>query len=1038
MFKASGSPFLSEVAHFYTDQSFQLPPQLAPPVPPKAWVSYHPMDADGPASFREFRASPAFGQALQQFLDRIADCEAFTRTHFSPREASVMLEYFHTFRTRLTDGNGEPHFGDALPQLYSRGKLHFDRFCLRLAQDDLDLPQRKTVLRELAFHLRACRAQGPAFEEAARRLDRKPGGLQGEFHELLMMHTDALLREVINRPAPGLVLSPAQAQDRLQHLHSMEVHMVNRLRLELGLPGGDRNDRFVLADSLVTPSQIEASRRLLHQQLRPAALARELAGRYMEQLREMLPVALRAPDADLSEHTGEIDRAQQRMEATFGKVALDHLLEYDIKTERTGWLQDLSLVAYDLLGSLERQGLIVPQPRGSLMRGSTGNAYWELMQVDWRLFLTEEYERLDGPRRQTAVQLSHALGWLDQMPAMNPVPALVDAVLASSRKEDLLYLPRTWLMDESRCAAFCRRLGEDTLVQWLERNPDLSDRLRGQMLRVITDLGLQAALLTVTTPAPHCDAAACVRLAGGGDVLVKAMNRQDGDMAIRWFAVFQAAIPLLKEAEALRLFCTGTPGLVGQTLRNGHGGHVRQVLRLLALAVDQRKIHPGQLPALLKSPVQDIMAAGHVDRLVSLGEGLQVLAKGGHLQNRLLCQALAGPDWQRGCSGAMVGGHPHVVRWFHEQVRVLLDGGSINRDQAARLLMSHPRGEPSAGMLAIEGKHAEALAVHLSGLLEAVSAGIVPAPELRDLLACRGAAGEPGLAVMTKGEKPHPCTQAWRTAVVEANERHLLMPWEVGGLVSAHDPQGLPLLRQLVRTWFSENRSWLWLGLVKDLFHAKALPAPFPVLEAVGGRSLEPPETLLFRLMTDTSDLSAVWLLMKLYGEARREQMIEASDLALLLLGLSKGEREVPALTSALGELQSGQVTIYLRGLILLAQQGLISADQLFHLFDGYGRGDRSPLGAAIDKKWAEGVEHLLDATLKAARQQLITGDQWSQLLRSAPASRSWTVILNCRCERIQALIHSAIKEADTAGLLQGEAGAELMHAWRQRTPLPA
>lgn len=1037
MFTPAGSPFLSEVPHFYTDLSFQPPPVLAPPVPPDDWVSFHPLDAEGPASFDAFRASPTFRLAMQQFLDRIADCNAFARRHFQDPDTTVILDLFKGFGERLTAGDGEPHFGDALAQLYSRGKLHFDRFCLRLAQDDLDLHHRKQVLRELAFQLHACRAQGPAFEEAACRLDRKPGGLQGEFHELLLMRTEALLREVINRPQPGVPPSSAEAQRRLLRIQSMEVHMVNRLRLELGLPGGDPHDRFVAADSLVTPQQILDCRRLLLQELRPVTLARDLAEQYVATLRSSLPAALQAPDADLSDHTPEVDRAQQRMEATFGKVPLDHLLDYDADTDRTGWLNDVSLVASDLLGQLERQGLIVPQPRGSLLREPGPNGYWELMQVDWRLFLTEESTRLEGPRQQVPVQLRQALTWLSHMPLMGPLPPLVDAVIASNPRQDLLNIPTSWLMDDERCAAFCRRLGEHHLLGWLQQRPYLGAPLRGRLLRMLTDLAMPDALTAVMAPQLRYDAADCVRLAGGGDILVRAMNRRDPDISVRWFAKCREALPLMEAEEALGLFRVGTLGLVGLSLRQGHSGHVRSVLGLLGLAADLLKIAPPQLPALLHAPeqatVQALMAAGRTRRLTALGEGLQMLAERGHLKHLPLCQALAGPDWHRGCSGALRGGHANVVRWFHAQVQTLLAEGGLNRAEAARLIMSDPAGEPSAGMLAIEAEHPEALAEHLARLQEAVTAGIVPKGVLRELLACRGADSQPGLSVMLADERPHACMAAWRAAVAQAHGKGLLTHRDVMALTSCHDAQGVPLLHHLIRTWFPENRSWLWLALVKELFHAGALAQPTRVLEAMETRAPAGPAPLISRLMADTSDITAVWVLIKLYREAFREQMIDASELTHLLLGVSKDGLQASALISALRQRRDGQVEIYLNGLISLAQDGLLDADHLCRLFDGNGLGPLSPLGTALTDQWADGVELLLKASLKAAQQKLITADQWCGLLRSTPASRTWTPLRDCRSERIQAIVGVALGRAGTLGLVGSAEGSALMQAWEQR-----
>lgn len=404
MFKCSLTTFPEETTDLFTQAAFSPPPALAAPLQPQHWISYPGPPSGQPDAFAAFRASPSFQTVRAQFFERIAQCEAFGNAHCSTREAFAITDGFDTFARDLADSDSPTYFNRWLERLYGEGKRDFDRFCLRLAQDDIDLHRRKTVLRELASELSTCRASGAAFMDAARGLDQSPGGLHGEFHEVLMQHIHEHLRQFACRVAARESSSAGQtgeSGDTVQDpdpLDTMEVHVINRLKVELGLPGHDPHDPVAAAFRLVSPDQVDECLASMRAQLRPVVLARHLAERYRDQLREALPAALQAPEIDLGDHLPLVRSTVHQLNATYGTVPLHHLLEADDNGSHTRWQTDLSLLTHDLLQALERQGLIVPQPPAPLVQGQHDGRDWDLMHVDWRLFLVGEQP--GGRRRQ--------------------------------------------------------------------------------------------------------------------------------------------------------------------------------------------------------------------------------------------------------------------------------------------------------------------------------------------------------------------------------------------------------------------------------------------------------------------------------------------------------------------------------------------------------------------------------------------------------------------------------------------------------------
>ncbi len=1036
MFTPSAAPFLPGVPHLYTAQAFDPPPQLPAPDPPSEWTAYHCLDPNHQGTFEDFKASPLFATTQQQFLDRCAECEAFADQHFSPADAQIIRSGFAAFRQNLLRDNGAIFFTDGLPKLYSLGKLNFDRFCLRLRQDDLDLHRRKAKLLELARDLHNCRSSGSAFLQAALGLDASPGGLQGEFHQLLVQRTDALLREVVNQLPTGVLPHTAEARAHAERVRRMEVHMVNRLKLELGLPGADASDLFVGATGLIQPGQVEQCRSLLRDQLRPVLLAQELAQRYMIQLRSELPLALQSPKADLSDHMDELYPVHERLSATFGEVPLNHLLECDPDTDQTRWLNDEGLVANDLLAALARQKLIVASRPASLLYDYSGGYHWNLMHVDMRLFLVNERRELKDPENLVPVRARHALEWARQNPNLSPIPSLTNALLARQRPDDLMDMPAAWLSDADQCHAHCRGLGDAGMVRWLNAQPSLSERLRKLLMPVLTELGMAEALQAVMNRPPKLSAAALLAAAGGSDILLKAIAQPNSYVKVAWSSVFIKAIHELPADDVGALFSAGHPSLIGEAMRKGRDHDVASLMVILPVAIQAGKLSPTMLTAALEVKPQEVMKAGRLKILQTYADHLCSMFKKGQVPLHLLLSGLAGKYWQRGCSGALDGGHTAMVTWFHRLVRSLRQEGCLVDATAAGLLSAAPDHVNSGAMRAIANRHPEALAEHLNQLMEAVNEGIIPGDRLPELLACRGVGQQSGLQRMLLDDPEHPCLPVWTTAVCQARYRNLISLPDETELIRSSDEHATPLLHHLLIRPDAASRLQAWLGVLATLEDAHGLNAAYNLLDARILRSQAPLDGALFRAMTEGWAAGAISAAVDLYGKALERKLITREELNHLLQSPSRANPPASALMTAIQELQHPQVAEYLQALLPLADKGHLTADTLLRLLEGGARVDHTPLSLAVTLQLSDIAESLLETSLTAAERGLISAEQWCRLLRPAQADTVWQEIAQCRAPVLRRMLDQALSRARDSGLLNGPLGMALAKAW-QELPKP-
>lgn len=1098
MSPASVTPFLADASDLFPPSAFDAPPvNRPPPEPPADWISFPP--PDGPSSFEAFRRSPLFERARAQILDRTADCEAFTRAHFSQREAEQMLDGFQGFRHHLTHEDGDAFFTQGLPTLYGYGKRHFDGFCLRLAQDDLDLDQRKTALRELAHQLHFCGSSGPAFLNAYLMLDRAQGGLHSEFHDALLMRMDALLTAFVNQDPPGSDPSPEAVLARQNWRRQMEVHMVNRLKLELGLPGGNPADRFSFGTNIHHPEQVPRCKAFLKQHLRPTVLARDLAERYVARLREALPAPLREPDADLSDATDLIRPVHTRLNATFGPVALHHLLAEDEATGQTRWHSDVALVALDVLDALEELGLVVRPTPIALMHSIAQDCHWELLHVDWQLFFIQERwpPATEAAPVPVPVQLRHLQRGVETSPGRSPFRPLVDAVLRSEPPARLMEIPPQWLTTQDQMRTQLQTLGSPRTVDWLARHgaEELPESVLERLLPTLTELGMSEALGKLMTPGHRFAPRDWLTLAGGVDVLHRSLRGslhqsvQPGRAACSslWCSVLDAARSTLSGSDLQRAFLVpGQPSLVTLALLGDSDVLLQPLLGLLVEARRHQKIDNETLIRLMEVPIQHAMAQGVAASLMAYGSSLAQMARAGWLRSPALRRLLEGPVRGAGCGSAMAAGQTRVVTWWHQYVAQLHQARWLSSSDAGSLAAGEGTpGDDSAAMKAVRSGRPRSLSVHLKALLTHARTGLLPTDWLPRLLACSGGDGASALGLMLQALGHHPCLGPWRAAVAQATQDLSLNRAALCELLAAPDAAGTPFLRDLVRRSGTYDRAVEWLETVK-YFHALNRIQEAQVvqlLEARGPARLGQHESALHAAMTTWTLPHAVSFFFTLFGRASALQLVSDTALGQLLNASRSDDPSISALAAAVDLQQTLRLREYLTELLWLFQHPPVAAPVRWRLLDGRLGDGPSALARAVRGGQAWAVRALLKASLQAAEQGLISGEDWCQTLlptravsrRSLPMAGTGRAgdLVDARAdpgggadsgggagdgagashgsgaldalrprpdgagpdpEILQAFEH-ALTMASTRGLLAGPRGTEVLQRWRDARP---
>lgn len=1023
------SPFLTDVPHFYTTTTFEPPPRLEAPSLPQDWVSFNALEGPGHEGFDTFRKTPLFQLAKQQFLDRIAQCEQFAHEHCTREERSSILDGLTTFRNHLLDGGGDPFFGSTLGQLYGSGKRHFDNFCLRL-QQDIDLHQRKTALRELASELYNCRSTGPAFHDAAMSLDRAPGGLHGEFHALLMQRIDALLREVVNRPIRGVQQTPENVAKRLNDLRRMEVHMVNRLKLELDLPNVGALDHFVGATSLIETYQIDEAKDLLKAELRPVLLASELAERYRAQLRNKLPPEALADNARLSDHMAAIEQAQRAVNATFGPVSLHRLLTLDDETGECQWQEDLSLLAHDLLEALATQNLIVAQPCSSVLRDRSVDGIWDLMQVDWRLFLVEQRPTLTAAPDRIPVRMQHALKFMAQVPMKAPPAALTAAVLADT-PENLRQMPLAWLTSEANLTRFCRSLGDKQVQTLIGRERPLDHPSLSTLLPTLTDLGMWRSLATVLTQTGH-SSECLVQLGGGPALLPRALTQPSDQTRKLWLDAFGHALPKMS-GDAVKAWFELPTGRIRRALSNASGATILSYLKLVEAAHKKLGFQVWKLDDLLRLDLQEMMKRGSTETLSAYADRLVALHLQGTLRVESLFTLLDGAE-RKGCSGALESGHKEVVEWYDQLVLKLHDQNVFQGNRVSLLLACTPAGQDSGALKAIRNGHAAALSAHFTQLQSAFEKQVFFPEEIAELLACRDANGRAGLFTMLEQSGLQPCLKPWRLAITEFAKTQRLPEHAVMGLLAPRTADGRHLLLNLFDGAGGLQRGKAWLAEAILLKESGVL-ADHALTSLLDGYPRAPDNwdsSLLLDLMQSRESPEGIKQLLALFGFAHKRNKLSDGDLAQLLIPIQgvESQRNIHTLEQ-LGTL-TAHLGATLEGLLTLGNDGRLDGAPLLTLLHAIARLNVSSVSGPAASDIKRLIERLLATELATFDQRRIQGQLWGELLLNHDEPRAATADSREDAAAILNLLHSAVTTAEKRRMMATTEMAQYLREIRQ------
>ncbi|WAC72907.1 hypothetical protein OU995_25910 [Roseateles sp. SL47] len=932
-------------------------------------------------AFERFRETPAFMQVWQQLQERVDDCERFAAQHFSRPEANAIIDKFRIFKRHLLEDYGATYFANHLRLLFGCGKREFDRFCLSLAQADIALHQRKTALRELASSVRACQAAYPAFKEAADALDQREGGLRSLFFGVLNERINALLREFV---------VAARARTSFDWMDRMEVHEVNRLRLELGLPGGHLRDPASLSG--VRPwsrSQLQDCADFLEKKLAPGRLLEDLAERCLQQLMDRLPPLVRQlpADADLNEYMPVIHQAIHHLNASFPGVRYTSLLSMDADTSQTHWRTDRSLVAMDLLRSLTDLGVLVHRPPSILMQGQGHEGRWQLRHLDHRLFHVSEQLPQNPEPELSSVGLAHVQAWPDQAPRDKVWRRLLRVAVANHPPADLRSFSPQWLDSPSVTLDLLRRMGPEHTHQWLKHQTAVDDAMLRLLLPALSQLGMGACLKLLYRQQPQRSTQHWLSLAGGASVLRDAAEAGHADAFEFWLG---RVIPMLhawSPGSMQELFAPARGAtLVNACLTRGQGAWLQSVMTLLLTAQALGRVTPDQMGTFLRASMQSAMGDGHVKALRVFGDTLLKLVDRGGIVWNHLPRLLQGHHTPAGCRAAIKQGRTEVLQWFFPLVLNLHAKRCLTLAHATEMVACNSGIRSSASLDAIEGRHPETLAVFLDQIMGAFSTLQMPTSWLVEDLHGQRPDGNTALALML--QRPDcPCLPVWKAAILNAYRAGVLSRDHVSQLIGAKNRDGEPLIHAAAEPELLCERAFdAWLDLLASANAAGAVGSAH-VEDLLAARASAPPaltRTALRVAMVERPRPTHVSLLVRLYARACETALIGSAQLGRLL-GLDQWP--LPPLIEAIQDGREQEVYSYLNGLLTQAQANRLPADLLAGLLQGAATFPASCLGTAILQPNADLLRHLLAALRDAAAQRWIPLERWKTLMLGEPGA---------------------------------------------------
>ena len=473
----SSVPALDPEAFDLLPKAFTPPASPSPQPCPGSGVSFLPdqRTAEGKLikRFEDFRADPLFDECRREAGERLEELRLLSQQLGGRCDdrTDVLLSRVQ----RQLDLDGGRHFGVALPVVLGEGKRGLDEFCALMRQDTFDRGARRTALDNFVDELGACGPRaGLAMMRAPGLLRLAQGGLHAAFHQTVEHIVEQTLLQVW-RDQDALRTHPLG--------HGMEPHGVQRLRTELGLPGGQDEDAYA-GKGAVTPFMVANARSRLADQLDPAALAARLAAdatsRLHSALRRDFAGDLDVIDPMQAEHGEIVQRQLDETNTRFGGIRFASIVApRDADGDSCRITRDPTLIALDLMYRMSEMALCRPPVIRQIQRWMDDGGVVSLSHVRNQLFFIQHHglglpeperspvriadlARLPEPGTAADFQTSAIGPWRERLAA---------TVIAAASIDELMAFPREWVMDRSVATALLERLNPGERKAWLAARP---------------------------------------------------------------------------------------------------------------------------------------------------------------------------------------------------------------------------------------------------------------------------------------------------------------------------------------------------------------------------------------------------------------------------------------------------------------------------------------------------------------------------------------------------------------------------------------
>lgn len=991
MFTPSVTSFLDHARDLYTQSAFDPPvtPVAAPAANP-AWVSYEgPADIHSP-EYQQFRKSPLFLETHRQWLERVDDCDRIARRLCPPREAQRISEALKIFRNRLNAQWGETFVNDNMPLLFGQGKRAMDRICQRLEQQELPQDFRQAQLQEMATHLDKCLSTGPAFIQTAQALDTAPDGLRSAFLRVIQNRGDTVCREVYQ-------LEQRHA-DKAAWRVGMEVHGVNRLRLEYRLPGADKSDLHSMGPNLFFPEHESHHVSELCRGLQPTEVAEDLADVYWGLLLASLPPHVPGPGsgADLNDVMPDIQAAVARVNKAITPVSLTSLMVDDARSGSFRWQTDTSLLALELLKALEGERLVMPQARETLLTVSEPDCTWQLKNVQGRLFHVLERPHRASETFLAPVRLDHALALEQQwkrLPRALPV-ALVCTVIRGEASQRLRHMPEHWWTERRQVLEWLRRMEPDDWLQWLQATPQLRSDTALTLAGALTSQGrsdwleplLNCPLLGEHRWLPQADSA----------LLTMAMSATEPCTQKLWLDFLCAAFEHLPPHQVTSLLSPHRGlNLVFSTMAEGRGHPVSVALALLKAGVTRGIVAVKDVPAQLDCSIQAAMEEGHLDAVEALAPFLIEALNKQWIRRQDLVNLLGGDHPGQACEGAMLEGKDECLRWYLTLVQALHKKGLLSAEDGLLALMTQPRSDGSVVTYqAVLRSQASTLGLYLDWLLRTAKDRLISRPHLLLQLGCQGPHAS-GLAHLL-ADKNIACLNQWCDALSSAHLASLIKSHDIELMLTGRSLAGVPILHALVRNPLAGPLR-NWIHALTELHHAQALDLSQLTRLLRGGPPYRAPHLcmpIMHDLMLNEHHPTAFRSYLRHLASLHAQRVLTQEALETLLSCCSE-KFPFPAIVSATHRGRPAPVDAFLDGVVKLGRERRLSSAALIRVLDGrVPDADNPSLGGsallcAIRQKKLKLLTSLINASLALYQQGAITAQDWLTLLEPENTTKS-------------------------------------------------